>query len=60
MTLREILDYEVASSWWAPFVGLAGFRDLAAWYFAKKAQRKYKRWQELEEWKRRYEWRVKE
>lgn len=43
--LRTILEYEVHSSWWAPFVSGPRLQALAASYFAWKTTRKYARWQ---------------
>ncbi len=45
VTLRDILLYEVRSSWWAHWIGWAPLQSLAGSYFAWKARRKYARWQ---------------
>ena len=43
-TLRLFVDYEVRSSWWASFIGWTWLQNIAAWYFAAKTHRKWKRW----------------
>jgi len=41
-SMRKILDYEIKSSWWSSWVGIAWMQSLAGWYFAWKTKRKYK------------------
>ena len=42
---KDILAYEVHSSWWAGLAGLTGLRELAASWFAWKVRRKYRRYE---------------
>lgn len=44
MNLRDILDYEVRSSWWAWMVSWGWLQGLACRYFAGKIKRKYARY----------------
>jgi hypothetical protein len=44
LNIKEILDYEVSSSWWASKLSSNWMQELAAWYFAKKVNRKYIRY----------------
>lgn len=43
-TAQLLLDYEIASSWWAPLVGNSWLQDRVASYFAWKVRRKYRRY----------------
>ena len=42
-SMRNCLDYEVRSSWWAGWISLSWFQELAALYYAAKVNRKYAR-----------------
>jgi len=42
--LHTFLDYEIRSSWWAPYVGVGWIQELAAKYFAYKTTRKLARY----------------
>lgn len=44
ISIQEILDYEVRSSWWSNLLGIECLRVLAARYFAWKTRRKYARY----------------
>lgn len=44
ITLRQALDYEIRSSWWALFISGAFGQHLAGKYFSNKVSRKYKRY----------------
>jgi hypothetical protein len=43
--LREVLLYEIYSSWWAPLIGFPWLQELASSYFIWKARRKWTRYQ---------------
>ena len=40
----EILNYEVRSSWWAPWISWAPLQEISGRYFAWKVRRKYRRY----------------
>ena len=44
MTIRDFLDYEIRSSWWASFIWWNWGRNLAGMWFAWKTKRKYSRY----------------
>lgn len=44
LTIQEILDYEVSSSWFAPYISNPFLQELAACHYAAKAEKKYKRY----------------
>jgi hypothetical protein len=44
LTTRDILDYEVHSSWWAGYISNPRLQFLAGTYFAWKVRRKYRRY----------------
>jgi hypothetical protein len=44
ITPRDILDYEIRSSWWACLISNPRLQDLAASYFAWKVRRKLRRY----------------
>ncbi len=52
MTPQEILDYEVAASWWVEWISLPFLQELASKYFAWKVNRKYARYLRMLERKR--------
>lgn len=54
VTLLDIVDYEVRASWWACYVSYPPLQTLAGKYFAWKAKRKFKRWQESLKWQVRF------
>lgn len=43
-TQAQVTVYEVAASWWAPWISFSPLQDLAARYFVWKGERKYKRY----------------
>ena len=43
MTLKDVIDYEVYASWWACWVWWGWGQSLAAWWYRRKARRKYRR-----------------
>lgn len=47
-TIKLLLDYEIASSWWASWIGNPWLQELAAQYFAWKVGRKYRRFRQVE------------
>lgn len=47
---QMLLDYEIRSSIWASWVGIAALQNLAARYFARKVNRKMRRWMRSREW----------
>lgn len=44
MTLLEILDYELRSSWWASWIWWNWGQELCVKYFVWKAKRKFNRY----------------
>lgn len=56
MNKADLLDYEVAGSWWAQWLSSEWLQTLAAKYFAATVKRKHRRWQEHEQWKRQIAW----
>lgn len=42
--VRDILNYEVRSSWWASWIGWSWGQDLASKYFAWNVRRKHRRY----------------
>jgi hypothetical protein len=53
ITFRQLLDYEIRSSWWAKYISWTLFQDLTCRYFVWKVERKYKRYRaSLDEKKR--------
>lgn len=44
ITLRQALDYEIRSSWWASFISGAFGQHLAGKYFSNKVSRKHRRY----------------
>lgn len=42
--IKDILDYEIRSSWWAWCVPFAWMQNLAGMYFAWKVERKHARY----------------
>ena len=45
MTRAEILEYELANSWWAGLICFDWIREVTAQYFAWKVCRKWDRYQ---------------
>lgn len=43
-SMRDFLDYEIRSSWWASSISWNWAQDLAGRYFAWKVKRKYSRY----------------
>ncbi len=46
LTTREILDYEIMSSWWSSWISWGWAQSLAARYFAWKVRTKGRRYRE--------------
>lgn len=44
LTLDQILQYEIFSSWWTPYCHFDWMNNLASVYYAKKAERKFNRY----------------
>lgn len=44
MTLKEALDYEIRSSWIVPWISIGWIQEILAWYYVRKAKRKYSRY----------------
>lgn len=51
MNKKELLLYEIASSWWACYISWNWVQELAAKYFVWKVERKYNRWLKHNQWK---------
>jgi len=49
---RDLLDYEVFSSWWACLLSWDWAQGLAAKYFAWKVNRKYRRYEKSLEYRK--------
>lgn len=47
-TIKLLLDYEIASSWWASWISNPWLQELTARYFAWKVGRKYRRFKAAE------------
>lgn len=45
MTLQEALAYEVGAAWWTSYVSSPWLQRLAAAYLARKAMRKWERYE---------------
>lgn len=43
MSIKELIEYEIASSWFAPWVSHPWLQGLVARYYARKVKRKYAR-----------------
>lgn len=43
LSLRDLLEYEVKSSWWSSWLSSKVMQEAAARYFAWKVNRKYAR-----------------
>lgn len=41
---NQLLEYEIAASWWAKYITHPELQELSASYFAWKVKRKYKRY----------------
>lgn len=52
-SLSVFLDYEIRSSWWAPWIGWNWGQEIAAKYFAWKTSRKYARYKQSKMWEER-------
>lgn len=51
--LDMIIEYEVRSSWWTPYVSWKWGQELAGSYIAWKVKRKYRRYKKsIEEYKK--------
>ena len=50
MTNKDILDYEIRSSWWASWIFWGWGQSLAAKYYAWKVNLKWKRYVESKRW----------
>lgn len=44
LDVRQVLDYEVRSSWWACSINNNWLQNMVGKYFAYKVRRKYKRY----------------
>ena len=44
MNIAEVLDYEIRSSWWAPWISYKWAQNLAASYYSYKVSRKFNRY----------------
>lgn len=49
-SLSDFLDYEIRSSWWAPYIGWGWLQEICGKYFARKTKRKFERYQTSMEW----------
>lgn len=49
LTFREVLEYEVKSSWWAGYISWPWLQALAGWYYGRKVRRKYDRYRRIEQ-----------
>lgn len=52
ITMKQALEYEVGSSWWARDAYGEFIRTIAAYYFAWLVARKYRRYETFREYKR--------
>ena len=41
---RMFCDYEIASSWWAGWIGIGPLQSIVAWHYSCKVQRKMRRY----------------
>jgi hypothetical protein len=57
ITLEQALDYEIRSSRIASWIGWGWLQRISANYFANKAIRKIKRYNQSYDWQRRFEFR---
>lgn len=44
LSIQDVLDYEIRSSWWASWIGWNWGQELAGKYFAWKTTKKYARY----------------
>jgi 2-phosphoglycerate kinase len=47
LPIQSVVEYEVASSWWAPYISNTFLQDLAAKYMLWKTIRKMKRYKKF-------------
>ena len=43
-TVRNLLHYEICAAWWPQFVSWGPLQNIIAGHFARKVERKYRRW----------------
>lgn len=44
LRLNDLIEYEVAASWWASWISIGWMQAMSARYFARKAVRKWNRY----------------
>lgn len=55
ITLKEVLEYEIRSTWWTKLVSWTWFQKIAGSYFAWKVGKKYKRYVEAMQRKQQHD-----
>lgn len=50
LTLQQAVEYEIAASWWAGWIGCTWLNDATASYFAWKATRKHRHYLKVKQW----------
>ena len=48
--IKQILDYELHSSWWAPWISFGYLQQVVATYFAWKVRSKFAQYQNSKKW----------
>lgn len=44
ISIRYIIDYEIRSSWWAPWISFGPLKEIVSLYFSWKVRRKHRRY----------------
>ena len=52
--LNFILDYEIRSSTWAPYISIKWMQKIAGKYFCWKVRRKFKMYKKSKIWEKRF------
>ena len=42
--MKDLLHYEICAAWWPQFISWKPLQDMIAAHFARKIERKYRRW----------------
>jgi hypothetical protein len=42
--MKDLLHYEICAAWWPQFVSWWPLQDIIAGHFARKVEKKYRRW----------------
>jgi len=44
VSMKDLLHYEICAAWWPQFVSWGLLQDIIAGHFARKVEKKYRRW----------------